>query len=349
MKKKLCALILAAVLVCLPLLAAGCGPKETVLNVYNWGEYIDLSVLDQFTEETGIKVKYSTFTSNEEMYAKVKAGGGNYDIIVPSDYMIERMIKNDLLAELNYDNIPNAGKIMSKFKGMAFDPTDGYSVPYMWGTVGILYNKSLLPEGTVVDSWDVLWNPAYKNQILMYDSSRDSIMCSLSRLGYDINTRNAEEVEAATQALIEQKPLVLAYALDDVQDKMIAGEAALALVYSGYVINAMAENEDLAYCIPKEGSNIWLDSLVIPKSSKNKDAAEKFIDFMCRTDIAAKNVEYIGYSTPQQETYDQMTEEERSNPVAYPDDESLARCKVFNDLGDFNEVYDDAWIRIKAD
>ena len=183
----------------------------------------------------------------------------------------------------------------------------------------------------------------------MYDSSRDSIMCSLSRLGYDINTRNPEEVEAAAQALIEQKPLVLAYALDDVQDKMIAGEAALALVYSGYVINAMAENEDLAYCIPKEGSNIWLDSMVIPKSSKNKEAAEKFIDFMCRTDIAKKNVEYIGYSTPQQETFDQLPEDMQNNPVAYPDEDSLARCEVFNDLGDFNEVYDDAWIRIKAD
>jgi spermidine/putrescine transport system substrate-binding protein len=347
--KKGCAILLAMLLMALPLVATGCSSGETVLNVYNWGEYIDMSVLDQFTEETGIKVKYSTFTSNEEMYAKVKSGGGNYDILVPSDYMIERLIQNDLLAELNYDNIPNASLIMDQFKGMAFDPNDSYSVPYMWGTVGILYNTALLPEGTVIDSWDALWNPEYKNQILMYDSSRDSIMCSLSRLGYDINTRNPEEVEAAAQALIEQKPLVLAYALDDVQDKMIAGEAALALVYSGYVINAMAENEDLAYCIPKEGSNIWLDSMVIPKSSKNKEAAEKFIDFMCRTDIAKKNVEYIGYSTPQQETFDQLPEDMQNNPVAYPDEDSLARCEVFNDLGDFNEVYDDAWIRIKAD
>ena len=347
MKKKV-SLVLALVLLlalCVPLLT-GCGEQQTVLNVYNWGEYIDKDILTQFTEETGIKIVYSTFTSNEEMYAKLKAGGGNYDVIFPSDYMIERMVKQDMLHPLNYDNIPNITHIMPSLRNKAYDPGDVYSVPYMWGTVGILYNTSMVDEP--VDSWDILWDEKYAQNIFMYDSSRDCFMPAMIKLGYSLNERSDEALQEATDLLIQQRPLVLGYALDDIQDKMVAGEAALALVYSGYVVGAVEENPDLAYAIPKEGSNVWFDAVAIPKSSKNYEAAEKFIDFLCRPDIALANVREIGYSTPNQSAFDQLTPEEQNNPVCYPSEEELARCDVYVDLGEYNEKYDDAFLRVKG-
>ncbi|MGI6315738.1 MAG: ABC transporter substrate-binding protein [Christensenellales bacterium] len=346
MKRKF-ALILAAVLLLILLVTvfSGC-ESRTVLNVYNWGEYIDKNVLKQFEEETGIKIRYSTFASNEEMYAKLKAGGGNYDVIFPSDYMVQRLIEKDMLAELNYDNIPNFSYIMEDLKNMSYDPGNTYSVPYMWGTVGILYNKAL--TGVDIDSWTALWDEKYAQNLFMYDSSRDSFAPALILAGYSVNERSDAALEEATQLLIQQKPLVLAYLTDEVQDKMVQGEAALALVYSGYVSGAVAENEDLRYVIPKEGSNVWFDAVCIPKSSKNKEAAELFINFLCRTDIALANVEEICYATPHQGAYDLLDPEEQNNPVNYPSSEDLARCEVYVDLGDYNAKYDDAFLRVKG-
>lgn len=335
------AAVLAASLV--PALA-GCAARQTTLQLYNWGEYIDEVVLALFEEETGIRVTQSTYASNEEMYAKLKAGATDYDIVIPSDYMIEKMAAEGLLAPIDWDNVPNMALIGSTFMKPGYDPEGLYSVPYMWGTVGICYNTAMVDDP--VDSWDILWNEKYAGKILMYNSSRDSMMVALCRLGYDMNTRDKGELGEAEQMLVEQKPLVLAYVEDDVNDKMIAGEAALAVMYSGAALEAIDQNPDLAYAVPIEGTNIWVDAMVILKSSKNKEAAERFIDFMCRTDIALMNVTEICYATPQTEALSQLDEEVRNDPSAYPPDDVLARCDVFHDLGDFAQEYDDAWTRI---
>ena len=343
--KKLIVLI-PVIIIAFALAGCGAGSGEE-LNIYNWGDYIGEDVIAQFEEETGIKVNYSTFASNEEMYAKIKSGAGDYDVIFPSDYMVERMINEDMLAEIDTASLAGYDLIDDKFKDMAYDPANSYSVPYMWGTVGILYNTSMVDEE--VNSWEILWDEKYAGQIFMYDSARDTMMVALKMLGYDINTRNPDEIEAAKQLLIDQSPLVLAYITDDGKDKMIAGEAALAVVYSGDAMETIWENEDLAYAIPMEGSNIWVDAMVIPKSSKNYDNALKFIEFMCRTDIAFENVDYICYSTPQKEALAMVEDETMLGTSAFnPTAEEIARCEVFNDLGEFKSVYDDAWLRIKV-
>ena len=345
--KKTISFVLAMLMVAtVALVLSACGSGQPTLKVYNWGEYADMEAIAMFEKETGIKVKYDIFGSNEEMYAKVKSGAGDYDVLVPSDYMIERMRKADMLAELDWSAMPNTSGIMAHFKDNSYDPDCKYSVPYLWGTLGILYNKSIVTEE--VDSWDILFNGKYSKNILMYDSSRDSIGVAMIQNGFDINSRDEGELEKAKQTLIDQKPDVLAYVLDDVKDKMIQGEAGLAVVYSGYVTDAIDQNPDLAYCIPKEGSNVWVDGMVIPATSKNKDLAQKFIDFMCRPDIALMNVRYVAYSTPIQGCLDLMDEEERNNPIAYPSEEELARCEYYHDLGDYNEKYDDAWLKIKS-
>jgi spermidine/putrescine transport system substrate-binding protein len=335
------------VLLIIPLAAApGCASGQKTLYVYNWGEYIDESVLDMFEEETGIKVIYSTFASNEEMYAKLKAGAGGYDVLFPSDYMIERMASEGLLYEINWGNVPNMSYIGDTFKNPGYDPDGLYSVPYMWGTVGIVYNTSMVDDP--VNSWNILWNEKYAGKILMYNSSRDSLMVALMRLGYDMNTRNEDELNQAAQTLAEQKPLVLAYVEDDVKDKMVAGEAALAVMYSGDYLEIAGQNEDLAYAVPQEGTNIWVDAMVILKSSRHKEEAEQFINFMCRTDIALMNVKEIRYATPHVGALALLDEEVRNDPSAYPSDDILARCGEYKDLGAFAQKYDDLWTRIIA-
>jgi spermidine/putrescine transport system substrate-binding protein len=320
--------------------------ERVVLNVYNWGDYIDESVIQEFEEKYNIRVNYDTFSTNEDMYVKIKAGGADYDVLFPSDYMIERMIKEDMLHKLDFDNIPNYKYIEGQFKNLEYDPQNEYSVPYMWGTVGILYNKTMVEEP--VTSWQILWDQKYSKQILMLDSQRDSIGITLKMLGFDMNTRDLDELEEAKQALIEQKPLVLAYVGDDVKDKMIAGEAALAVVWSGDAVYMKWENPDLEYALPEEGSNLWVDAMVIPKTSKNKAEAELFINFMCDPEIAYKNADYIGYSSPHLEAKKMLDPELLNDPAAYPEMEELVNCDIFKDLGDFLRVYDRIWTEIKA-
>ena len=240
MKKNL--LPLAATLIVV-FLFSGCASPQKTVYVYNWGEYINQDVLSMFEQETGIHVVYTTFATNEEMYAKLRAGASDYDVLIPSDYMIERMSAEDLLHPINWENVPNAALIDDLFKNPGYDPEGLYSVPYMWGTVGICYNTTMVDEP--VDSWDILWNEKYSRQILMYNSSRDSMMVALRRLGYDMNTRNIDELNEAARLLTEQKPLVLSYVEDDVNDKMIAGEAALAVMYSGAALESIDQNPDL--------------------------------------------------------------------------------------------------------
>ena len=318
--------------------------------VYNWGEYIDPEVLEMFEEETGIKVVYEEFETNEIMYPKVSAGGVSYDVVCPSDYMIDKMIQNDLLAEINWDNIPNISNIGDTYMKWAgeFDPGNKYAVPYCWGTVGILYNKTMV-DGEI-DSWDVLWDEQYKDNILMQDSVRDALMVALKRAGYSQNTTNEDELKEASDALIEQKPLVQAYVIDQVRDKMIGEEAAIGVIYSGEAIYTQRENENLEYVIPKEGSNVWIDAWVIPKNAQNKENAEAFINYMCRPDIALMNFDYITYSTPNTAARELIEDEDiRNSTIAFPTDEMLENCETFLYLGDDMEaLYTDYWNKVKS-
>ncbi len=263
--KKIVSLLLVFVFVTSMLAGcAGGGEEQVTLNVYNWGDYIDESILEDFEAETGIKINYEMFATNEDMYVKLKQGGTKYDIAFPSDYMIEKMKNEDMLHKIDMEKVPNYSLIMDEFKGLEFDPNEEYSVPYMWGTVGILYNKSMVSDP--VDSWDILWDEKYAGNILMMDSQRDTLMVALKKLGYSMNTRSVEELEAAKQALIEQKPLVLAYVGDNVVDMMLSGEAAMSVLWSGQAIQIMMEQDGFEYAYPKEGTNLWFDSIVIPKN-----------------------------------------------------------------------------------
>ena len=324
--------------------------KNGQVIVYNWGEYIDPEIIDLFEEETGIDVIYEEFETNEIMYPKIQSGAIAYDVVCPSDYMIQRMIENDLLAEINYDHIPNLKYIGDNYMKMSrqFDPGNKYSVPYLWGTVGILYNKKMVDEP--VDSWGILWDKKYEDSILMQDSVRDAFAVALKYLGYSLNSTDLDELEAAKNLLIEQKPLVQAYVIDQVRDKMIGGEAALGVIYSGEALYCQQENPDLDYVIPKEGTNIWIDSWVIPKNAKNVENAEAFINFLCRPDIAKMNFDYITYSIPNTAGRDLIEDESlRNSPIAFPDDSKLENCETFRFLGDDNDaLYNRLWREIKS-
>ena len=324
--------------------------NDDKLVVYNWGEYIDPEVLTIFEEETGINVVYEEFETNEILYPKVSSGAIAYDVVCPSDYMIQRMIENDLLTEINFDNIPNIKNIGKQYmeQSRQFDPENKYSVPYCWGTVGILYNKTMVDEP--VNSWSILWDPKYKDNILMQDSVRDAFGATLKYLGYSLNSTDLDELTEAKNLLIEQKPLVQAYVIDQVRDKMIGGEAALGVIYSGEALYCQQENPDLDYVIPKEGTNIWIDSWVIPKNAKNVENAEAFINFLCRPDIAKMNFDYITYSIPNTAGRDLIEDESlRNSPIAFPDDSKLENCETFRFLGDDNDaLYNRLWREIKS-
>ena len=320
------------------------------LVIYNWGEYMDPAVLELFEEETGIHVIYEEFETNESMYPKVQAGAVVYDLICPSDYMIQRMIENNLLAEINFDNIPNIKNIGEQYmeQSKAFDPENKYSVPYCWGTVGILYNKTMVDEP--VDSWSILWDKKYEDQILMQNSVRDAFAVALKYKGYSLNSTDLDELHEAQNLLLKQKPLVQAYVVDQVRDKMISNEAAIGVIYSGEAIYTQSENPNLVYVVPKEGSNVWIDSWVIPKNAKNKENAEKFINFLCRADIAKMNFDYITYSTPNEAARELIDDEElKNNPVAFPDASVLERCETFKYLGNkYDNIYNKLWREVKS-
>lgn len=321
---------------------------EETITVFNWYDYIDDTVIKQFEEETGIKVKYVNFTTVEEMYVKMTAGGGNYDIIIPSDYMIERMIKEDMLQELDYDLLPNTEGLIEWMKDPSYDPEGRHSVPYMWGTVGILYNTEYIDEE--ITSWTSIFNPDYQKDVFMLDSYRDTIGITLKMLGYPINTREEEALNAAKDALIQQKQdgIVQGYLVDEVKDKMIGGEAAMAVMWSGDAMYAIMENDSLRYVVPEEGSNVWLDAMCIPKTCENVEAAHAFIDFMCRPDIAYKNMQYIYYSTPIAEVVEMLDEEELEYEALNPSEEAVARCEFFQDISAFIEIYEKIWMEIRA-
>lgn len=352
--KKLLVLLCAATAALFTFTGCGAGASEGngKVVVYNWGEYMDPEVLDMFEEETGIQVVYDEFETNEIMYPKIEAGASEYDVICPSDYMIQKMIQNDLLAELDFNNIPNAHENIGEqywTQSQEFDPENKYSVPYCFGTVGILYNKTMVDDP--VDSWSILWNEKYKDNILMQDSVRDAFMVALKLNGYSMNTTSSDELQTATDSLIEQKPLVQAYVIDQVRDKMIGNEAAIGVIYSGEAIYTQRENSDLEYVIPKEGTNVWIDSWVITKTSQNKENAEKFINFMCRPDIALMNFNYITYSTPNDAARELIEDDAiRNSNIAFPDLTQYSNLETFQYLGeDADAMYNDFWKKVKSE
>ena len=338
--------ILAA-LFALVLLAPSIAGAANEVNVYNWYDYISEDVLDLFEKETGIRVNYWNFTTNEDMLAQVQADPTNYDVIFPSDYAIERLVSQNMLEELDYARLPNAETLIGWLKDPAYDPQGAHSIPYMWGTVGILYNTAMVSEP--IDSFASLWDPQYKNNVFMMDSIRDTVGVAMKLLGYSVNERSQEALDQARAKLIEQKlaGIVKAYQVDETKDKMIAGEAALAVMWSGDAAYAMSYNSELAYVVPKEGSNVWVDGMCIPKGAKNKDNALTFIDFMCRPDVALMNFEEIWYCTPNAATVEMLDEETRADETLFPTDETIASCEFFHDIQSDIEKYESIWLDVK--
>lgn len=327
------------------------------INVYNWGEYIStgadegtLDVNTEFEELTGIKVNYTNYATNEELYAKLKGGGVSYDVIIPSDYMISKMIKEDLIQPLDFDNIPNFSYIMENFRNMEYDPENAYSVPYTWGTVGIIYDASVVDMNEEDIDWDILWDETYADQILMFDNPRDAFAIAEILLGYSLNTENPEELEDAAEKLKEQKRIVQGYVMDEIFDKMGAGDALIAPYYAGDALTIMEENDSLNFVVPQSGTNLFVDAMCIPTSAKQKEAAEMYINFMCEPDIAFANIDYICYSTPHSAAFDMLDEEVQNDPISYPDEELIAeRTTVFVNLSDeANKCMQDLWTEMKS-
>lgn len=317
-----------------------------VLNVYNVGDYIDEELITKFEDETGIDVLYETYDTNEMMYQKVKSGSTNYDLVFPSDYMVEKMNSENLLQKIDFKNIPNLKYIDKSFLNPIYDKNNEYSVPYMWGTFGILYNTKLVKEP--VDSWDILWNPKYKGNIMMFDSVRDTMGIALKKLGYSINTTNPKEVNEAKELLMKQKNLVMAYVNDEGKDRLLAEEVAMGIIYSGDAVTLMDQNPNLRYAIPKEGTNKWVDAMCIPKTAQNKKESEMFINFLLDPENAKANAEYIGYSIPNTGTLELLDKEITDNKVAYPSKDILDKSETFIDIGSNIKTYDRAWIELKS-
>ena len=339
--KKFTALLL--VLVLAVGLLSGCGSKdEHVVYVYNWGEYMDESLNDEFTAKTGIKVVYDYFDTNEALYALLKGGSAEYDVIFPSDYMIERMINEDMLAKIDYSKLPNYANIDDKFKNLPYDPEGQYSVPYLWGILGIIYNTTMVDEP--VDSWDILWDEKYSGNILMIGNQRDAIAVALKRLGFSMNTTSETELLGAENELMKQKELLQAYVMDQSYNKMEGNSAALCLYYSGDALAMMENNPDLSFAVPDEGSNYYMDSMCIPKNAKNVDEAHEYINFMLEAESGLRNCEEVYGSTPNKETFKLLDPDSQASEFMYPSDEVLAKSEMYSALPEETyKLYDEIW------
>ncbi|MBQ8122607.1 MAG: spermidine/putrescine ABC transporter substrate-binding protein [Ruminococcus sp.] len=331
--------------------------KGLSINVYNWGEYIStgadegtLDVNGEFEKLTGIKVNYTNYATNEELYAKLKGGGAAYDVIIPSDYMISKMIKEEMIQPLDFSNIPNFEYIMENFRNQAYDPENAYTVPYTWGTVGIIYDTTMIDIPPEEIDWDLLWNEDYADQILMFDNPRDAFAIAELMLGYSLNTEDPEELEQAAFKLRQQKRIVQGYVMDEVFDKMEAGDALIAPYYAGDALTILEGNEDLDFVVPKSGTNLFVDAMCIPSNARQKEAAEMYINFMCEPDIAFANIDYICYSTPHSAAFEMLDEETRESHVSYPDEDFIRnKTTVFVNLSDeANKKMQDLWTEMKS-
>ena len=325
--------------------------QNMILNVYNWGEYISdgsddsININKEFEELTGIKVNYSTFASNEELYVKLKVGGIAYDIIIPSDYMIAKLIKENLIQKLNYKNIPAYTNIQPRFYREAYDPNGEYSVAYTWGVNGIIYNKKLVDEEKI--DWDILFNEKYKGKILMYYNPRDAFGVAQAYLNYSLNTTKESELRECSRILKEQKPLVQAYVMDEIYDKMESEEAAIGVYYAGDSLTMIDNNENLNFVIPPKGANLFVDALCIPDNAQNVQAAELYINFLCEGEVALANIEYINYASPNNAAINIMSEETKNNKIIYPSSEILDNCEVYITLPEeTNLLMEELWNEI---
>ena len=332
---------------------APAAPTGVTINVYNWGEYISggedgsMNVNAEFTKRTGIKVNYTTFEDNESLYSKLAGGGASYDVIFPSDYMISKMIQEKMVQKLDFSNIPNFRYIDKEYRNQVYDPTNAYSVPYTWGVVGIFYNKKYVRE--TVDSWKILWDKKYAGKILMFDNPRDAFGIAQKILGYSYNTTDSDQWGAAAKLLEEQKPLVQAYVMDQIFDKMSSGEAWLAPYYAGDAATLVDENPNIGFAIPtKEGTNFFEDAMCIPTGARHKKEAEAYINFLCEPEVAAANMEYVGYSTPETEARKRLPKETQDTPIIYPSESILKNSETYVSLPeDTSLLVDTLWAQVK--
>ncbi|MBB6637274.1 ABC transporter substrate-binding protein [Cohnella thailandensis] len=313
------------------------------LTVYNWGDYIDPDLIAEFEEETGVKVIYQTFDSNEAMLTKIAQGGTTFDVAVPSDYAISKMREENLLLPIDHSKVPNLKNIDPRFMDLSFDPGNVYSVPYFWGTVGVVFNPELVGDLTF-ESWEDLWSPELRNDILLVDGAREVMGMGLNSLGYSLNDLNEDHLQEALKKLQRLTPNVKALVGDEIKMLLANEEAAVGLVWSGDASEILSENEKLDYIVPQEGSNLWFDNMVIPKTAKNLDAAHQFINFMLDPEIAERNTEYVGYSTPNAEAFKLLPAEISEDERFYPNAELTDKLEVYDNLGKkmlahYNELF----------
>ena len=352
MKKRVFSVLLALVLMlCAVPLPVHAAANE--ITVYNWGQYISdgtddsLDVIKAFEEETGIKVNYLTFDSNESMYTKLKTGGTTFDVIIPSDYMIAKLISEDMLEPLDFANIPNYEYIDEAFRNQAYDPENTYSVPYTWGTVGLIYNKNYVSDEDA-ESWSCLWNSKYQGKLLMFDNPRDAFAIAESMLGYSFNTEDEQELKNCADLLATQSPVLQGYVMDQIFDKMESGEAWLAPYYSGDAGTLVENNENIKFIVPEEGTNYFVDAMCIPATAEHKKEAELYINFMCDPEIAGANMDFVGYATPETAAKVYLDPDAVANPIYYPDQDVLDRTEVFVNLpSETSNLLDTLWAEVK--
>nr|WP_075573515.1 spermidine/putrescine ABC transporter substrate-binding protein [Ezakiella massiliensis] len=340
--KRILRVILIAILTLFVL--SGCSSSKEKLYVFNVGDYMDMDLIKEFEEEFDCRVIYEEFASNEDLFVKIKTSKQAYDVIFPSDYMVERLVSQDLVQKLDKDKIENYKYIDDYYLNRDFDPNNDFSLPYMAGTVGIVYNAEKYPEG--IHKWADLWDEKYERDVVLYYSQRDVLMVALKKLGYSMNTQNPDELEAAKTELIMQKPLIYGYLGDEIKDILVAEDANIGVVYSGDAGIITSLNDDFKYSIPKEGTNLWIDLMAIPKSAQNPELAYEFINFLLRPDIQARNAEYLQYSTISSEAKKMLPDEIKNNPALYPPEEDLKNTEVFTDPTDVIELYDRIWTEV---
>ena len=350
MTKRLISITILTALLSSMLLGCSSGQAKGELTVVNYSEYLDPEMLDLFTKETGIKVNYEEALTPEEMYAKYSSGAVKYDLVCSSDYMMEKLIKDGELKEIPWDSFENKGNIGQKYFDLAsaIDAKNAYTLPYFWGTLGILYDTTKVKAP--VDSWDVLFNGDYAGQVIMQNSMRDSFMVALKKLGYSVNTENPDELKEAQELLLKQKPDVQAYLVDEARDEVVAGNAIMAVVYSGEAYLGHEYNENLTYVVPKEGSNVWIDCFGITKHCQNPENAAKFLDFLCREDVAKANFEYIYYSTPNEKVIEGLSDDEKADETLVPPANAMDNCEVcVQQSPETTELMNELWKEIKAE
>lgn len=339
--------------ICILLMGAffvGCSKDSSEqISFLNYGENIDKETIKEFEKKYGIKVNVETFDDMETMYQKISKGGVKYDVILVSDALMPRMIKKGLIQELNKDNIPNISQMDKDYLNLQIDPGNKYSVPYMFGTVGLIYNKDVVKEK--VDSWDILWDEKYKDKVFMFDTYRDTMGAALKKLGYSLNSKNPKEIEEAKELLIKQRETVNPiYGVDNGTTMIPTGESDINMIWSGEGLNLQDENPNLVYVVPKEGANFWIDSLCIPKNAENVEGAEKFINFVSDKESALRIADEIGYTTPNKEARLAQPDNVKNNPNAYMPKEIMDRCEIYEDFPmDVKKIYDNAWVNIKSD